>query len=366
MNFPTPAGYDDHYDDDNRPPGTLAQFVINGNLQNCFWNGERKRWFQGSPSSPSVNITPASPPVTFSTPTSDSALLTTSLSPTYGFAASAPRSPAQFPNRDRVAVSGQISARKLLDYDIPNIQVPQRDDVQASTSSQSNFYYAIISKLIQWELPPNLGNYCTLPEVPRYNPPDPDQALGRVDVEQDAIWIFRYYITTPVGNVLSNVFPRHHIQCKSESSNVGQAFIEGAWKKVITRVDLCWQLTTSGQTYTFAVMEFKRPGCIKDIEWGPALRGQPLIESAKVICQQLVKYAHTYTITKIGVCDLRTMMLLELQGDRSKWVGNYQDGTYVEASYRKISDLHEMKRNLYLFLFEAATDLLAKVSGGIQ
>ena len=61
---------------------------------------------------------------------------------------------------------------------------------------------------------------------------------------------------------------------------------------------------SAGGTRTFAVLEFKRPGCIQDSEWTVSQIGQNVSGSAKMICQQLSKYAYNHDISKVALCDL--------------------------------------------------------------
>ena len=369
IGFLTPHDHNDHYIDDNRPAGSKAFIKIQGQFVHCQWEPVTRRWYRIPQSGPpSINVQQASPPSLQTTPFQYSIVNRQvpvgsylSVNPNIIFPTISEVQPAapQFPNRDCVVVSGHITARQLLDYDIPDIQILTSNDFRPSFSAQSNTYYAFINKLIEWKLPENLGDYLNLSLETKFNPVDTDSTLS-INVESDALWAARYYITAPVGNVLSDVFRGYNIQCKSESSSIAEVTIDGTSKKILSRVDLCWQLTC-GQTYIFAVLEFKRPGCIRADHWSRAIHGQPVGESARFICQQLIKYAYTYNINKVAVCDFNTMILLEIHEDQSKWVGQIQNGTQVAASYRWITDRNEMKRNLYVFLYEAAIALLAKL-----
>ena len=168
----------------------------------------------------------------------------------------------------------------------------------------------------------------------------------------------RHYIIGPVNTVFCDRFPSLNAASKSENSSIVSANIRSVMRNVISRVDLCWQFSASDRT--FAVLEFKRPGSIQSDQWSMALNDQPVLRSARSICQQLCKYAHANDVRMVGVCDLNTLVLLKLHGDCQSWVGTMNDATSTGASYRWIVDKSEMKRHLFLFLVEAASEGLGQ------
>ena len=80
-----------------------------------------------------------------------------------------------------------------------------------------------------------------------------------------------------------------------------------------------------------------------------------LSDPLRSICQQPCKYANACSIAKVGVCNLNTMVLLNLHVNSANWVGAQEYGTKVGASSRWITDKNEMKRHLFIFLVEPAT-----------
>jgi hypothetical protein len=264
-----------------------------------------------------------------------------------------------FPPRESVDVRAQVTAKQLLDYTV-RIPIPPYHDVRPGASSQANRNYAYIGSLVEWNYPPDLGGYLSFGPVQVFNPPDPDRTLN-VNAESDISFALRYYIGTPVGNVLSYTYPTYEITSNAEMPGWGDIVIDGQLKHVLARVDLSWQLVYSGFRYVFAILEFKRPGSIKWDEWAPATRNLPVGPSARIICQQLVKYAHTHSINKVAVCDGITLVLLHLHGVPSNWYGA-TDSTVIGASYRRITDQTEMKRHLYVFMWEAMSAKLSSLA----
>jgi len=259
----------------------------------------------------------------------------------------------------------QLSPKGLLDFPVPQIANASLAPAHASPSSESNRHYAHLNHIELWQLPEDLSKYSGLAMEARYSPPNEDRSLV-ASVESDAIVAMRHYIIGPVNTVFHDRFPSFRIECKSENSSTVIANIRGVDRKVISRVDLCWQLTVSNVSYTFAVLEFKRPGSIQAHQWSVALNNQAIFGSARSICQQLCKYAHANNVHKVGVCDLNTMVLLNLHGNPANWLGVHDDGTFVRASYRWIVEKNEMKRHLFVFLVEAALELLIRLGRTLE
>ena len=157
--------------------------------------------------------------------------------------------------------------------------------------------------------------------------------------------------------MMSNASPK-------ETSTAEIVAIDGSRKKVLSRVDLCWRIAHGGRSHVFAILGLKRPGSIKTENWAPMLQQGQAGESARVISQQLSKYGFTHHTNKVAVCDLNTLVLLELEGSRDNWRGQIRNATQVGPSFRWITDKNEMKRNLYLFLYEAATTALRSTISG--
>ena len=348
----TPEGHTDGYSDWNRPHRFRATFLINRQYVLHEWHSYGQGWAVVA-SLPAVSVLPASPPGAYVSPPGPS-----SLPGHLSVAGMNQLTSPSFPHaRDVGMAYGQLSAKQLLDYPLPYIAVIGLEDGVVSPSSRINRHFAYINHLDEWPLPEDLSLYSNLPTDAAYYPPNEDGSLA-ANVESDAIAAMRHYIIGPVNVVLRNRFTSYNILCKSENSSVVEAQIHHVRRKVISRVDLCWQLTLANVTRTFAVLEFKRPGSIQGDQWSVALNGQAVSGSARSICQQLCKYGNAIGLRKVAACDLNTMVLLNLKGRSADWVGAVENQTTVNASCRWIVDKNEMKRHLFVFLISAASELL--------
>jgi hypothetical protein len=204
-------------------------------------------------------------------------------------------------------------------------------------------------------LPYNLDGYYEL--VSRYakafNPVLEDPTLT-VNNEADTVYLMRSYIVSPVCVVLGKS-TQYSVSTKSE-----ETVSDGT---TTCRVDLSFTVHFSpSASKTFAVMEFKRPGSIKEEEWISVLNA-PTMGSmgagADVICRQLHKYAAIRETPYVGVCDGISLVLLQLAGTKQSWKGSapYQAPPNT-AAFWWIRDLNEMKRNLFLWLFGALQECM--------
>lgn len=252
--IPTPANYGDGFDDNSRPHKTQATLSIHGQRVNCYWHAGHRHWYpvdsaSASSSAPQIQFQDAtpvtSPQNTYTTPQTTYAAgisrpayggyQSTYATPLVGtvsplrlatntqvsaISQAQPIGPVQFPVQDQIGtVPGQITAKMLLDYDIPRIEIVSTGDPSLSSTSNRNF--ASITRLTEWKLPQDLSGYSALPTNPLYNPPPVDTTLS-VNVEAEAIWATRYYIVTPVNNILSNMFAPYDIRCKPEDTNIAR------------------------------------------------------------------------------------------------------------------------------------------------
>jgi hypothetical protein len=317
----TPARFRDGFTDFNRPPGTEGRFQSGGIAYYWYphrgWSTTRAQL--AAPGFPAVRL--------------------------------------------RASASAQLSAKELLDYEVPpNIPV-QHAPATVSASSLKNRKFALINQLVIWSLPQDLRLYTELPTTKSYYPPNHDQSLVTI-LESDAIAAMRQYVIGPVSTVMHNRFPNRRIDCLSEHSSTVDIVIPGVGPgKVVSRVDMCWRLysTTRSAYYVFALLEFKRPGSILREDWLPALYDQPVEGNARLICQQLCKYAVARNLSKVAVCDFNVLILLNLHGQPRDWKGQVDNGTFTGASFRWIQDRNEMKRQLYIFLIEGANEMLGRV-----
>lgn len=241
-----------------------------------------------------------------------------------------------------------LSARALLEIASPYLGVKLSGQVRDSSLSNAN--YSNINQLQPLTFPGDLAGYYALPNNELYHPVQVDRTLN-INVESDAIRACHSHILGPVNMVLANNLYVHggaqlHITSKSEA-------VHATANGEVTRVDLSYQVVVEQVSYTFAVVEFKRPGALDLRNWEPAMRTPnpgPVIGRGRKICRQLVKYGHAYGIRFVAACiTWDAMMLLYLSGSFDDM--HKVDGTgTVPARYKWINDQTDMKRNLYVFL----------------
>ena len=243
-----------------------------------------------------------------------------------------------------------FTAKEVLDYDAPEGTVLSLGP--ASTSSRLNGIYPNVTQLFNWDLPEGLGGYARLPQGSPFAPPQLDPTI-EINVEADAIWVSRLYLLTPVNTVFSHTSP-YKIRCSVEDGHSVRVRVDNKMVEHLSRVDLSWSVEVhEGHWNKFALLEFKRPGAICGRDWGPGFNNEPLVGLTKKICQQLIKYGHTYGTRFVGVSDWDMLVLLRLCGTRDVWASaTIGEPVNVSAYFRWISDRHEIKRNLYVFLKE--------------
>jgi len=411
MGYDTPPGFHDGFTDGNRPHDTKALLYISGQPIRCSFHAGHRQWYpltgeaapqiqiqQASPMTPHTApvwpnlsnlsamsfqsaINPPSspvpqtasygPPFPFPQTTLPSSFQFTQTAPqpvvqfrqdvqtTVQFSQASPQSQVQFPDRDKIkveSVPGVFTAKEVLDCDVPEVTVLSLG--LASTSSRSNGIYPNVNQLFNWDLPECLGGYARLPQDSLFAPPQLDPTI-EISVEADAIWASRLYLLTPVNTVFSHMSP-YKIRCSAEDSHSVRVRLDNKMVEHLSRVDLSWSVEVrEGHWNKFALLEFKRRGAICGHDWGPGFNNEPLVGSAKKICQQLTKYGHTFGTRFVGVSDWDTLVLLRLCGTREAWASaTIGEPVNIGAYFRWISDRHEIKRNLYVFLKEALEHFL--------
>jgi len=361
--YVTPASFQDGATDHTRPHNTEATFNINNQMTLCRFDAGQMRWH------PKTSVASAIPQIVFQ---ASSPLMPYSLPPTpwplnavgtglHPATVAQPEQPTtQFDPLLRSAPVAVFSARMLLEADVPTVSFLKFG--QSSISSTTNQLYATISQLTEWRLPEGLSGYYDLPADLRYSSIDANPAI-QVIGEQDAVWAARSYIVTPVELVLCQNSP-YTIRCTAEDSHtrkVPTGISENDTVSHISRVDLSWSVKVLENWYRFAVLEFKRPGAINGADWSPAIQNHSVVGSAKRICQQLCKYAYTFSSPFVAVCDLHTLLLLRLGGEAQQWRSDLPNRAFISAHFRWVDVQNEMKRNLYVFLAEALQDCFRRM-----
>jgi hypothetical protein len=165
-----------------------------------------------------------------------------------------------------------------------------------------------------------------------------------------------------VNIVLANNAYGYNISCNAEETqSVIFSMGNGLTKSHLSRVDKSWSYDGG----LFAILEFKRPGAIKPAEWFNTAN-DTVWGSGDHICRQLKKYAYAYGLRYVGVCDLNTLILMQLGGDQNQWYNATPENAPTTSAYfRYITDKNQMKRQMYVFLKEAL-DFKLRADGRIR
>jgi hypothetical protein len=235
----------------------------------------------------------------------------------------------------------------LLGAPLPRIIT--NNSAVAYPSSPVNDYYGPIGSLVPWPLPNNLCGYASLPEDTLYYPPNHDPTTSII-TEADAVLSAMF---TAVNIVLANNALGYSIRCNSEECQSITVNLGGGLTKThLSRVDESWSYGIGNDFKPFAILEFKRPGAIRSEEWFNT-PNDTVWGSGDNICRQLKKYANAYMLRCVGVCDLRTLILMELGGGQAgeEWYsGVPEQAPKTSASIRCITEQNQVKREMYVFL----------------
>ena len=347
----------DSYTDETRPYGTMAQFP-SGPAQ---WNPADRMWY------PMVAVAPtgqhivhqATPLGSPSTPT------TTPINPGYlnpqTSATSHVGLPAPWPPLTPVAApTASLTAKQLLEMPLPVIARDGR--TRAMGTTQTHNAYPSLRKIYLLQRPDDLTGYSRLPSAKEFHYMDHDPTLY-LDVEADAIWACKQYVVSPVNTILQTGvhFP---IRTASENTKSVQILANPAADDIehhLSRLDLVWDVHINGSWNTFAVLEFKRPGALKNQEWSLALLGQgPVIGTGEKICRQVVKYAYNRDTPFVAAYDWETLILLRLRGLRSSWRGAQAYAAGIEADGSWLTRKGDFKRGLFVWLRMALESTLQR------
>lgn len=353
--FPTPLGHNDGFLDSTRPDGYRRFLWIGNQTVDCIWSWQRQTW---SPyPAPTLQYSPASPvgsPQVASTmpllyPAGGGNLL----SP---FAGQGTRQgtqppPAKFPAPVALDYgTPSFTARMLLESSPPQVSLGTSGVAYSSTTS--NEYYGLIGPLQEWPLPQGLFGYAQLSDHKIYYPSNIDPTAV-VITEADAILTAMNNLFTAVNIVLAATSRGYQIRCQSEESHTVAVQTADGPLHHLSRVDKSWSYSNGTKWVPFAVLEFKRPGAIKQGDWFQTPNGT-VSGSGGNICRQLKKYAYSFGLRFVGVCDLNTLMLLQLGGAPGEWKSATPRGANpTGAYYRCVNQQDQMKRQMYVFLMEA-------------
>jgi hypothetical protein len=152
---------------------------------------------------------------------------------------------------------------------------------------------------------------------------------------------------------------RYQIRCRFEESHSAPVNLATGLTDHLSRVDMSWLYSYNRRNfYTFAILEFKHPEAIRQKDWF-GTPNSTVLSSGEKICRQLKKNAYSFSLCCIGACDLNTLLLLHLEGERKDWFSSTPFDTLpIPAQFRCITQADQMKRQMYVFLKEALDEKL--------
>ena len=328
---------------------------VNGQPLQCIWSSTLRTWspvvsFNFQPATP-MNSPPtvATVPITLSGSNALQPLLSHGGQSSHG-SGSISQS-LTFSGLTTIATEPQYTAREFLDSLLPLASF--RPFGVVYVSSAANELFGLLGPFTAWELPQDLGGYLQLPAERVFYPLNrlnPTRPIDRV-TEADAIDFAMRTIFEPVQSVI-NIASGQEVFVDSESTHSVQI---NDSMKLVSRVDKSWSFSNGAR---FVVMEFKRPGALKEWEWFPTNRQTGMVSTviggAAKICRQLKKYCLTYKTRYCAVCDVQVLIEMYLKGDPNYWMSDIpRQAPTTPARIRWIKDNKEMKREWFVFAIAA-------------
>jgi hypothetical protein len=273
--------------------------------------------------------------------------------------------------------SFSLTARQMLDIDLPETPASSFRQVAGSNSSLTSEEFPTVGPLAQLPWPLDYEGYQSLPNTLGYHPPqhDPTTALY---VEADAIRFCHSLVLNAVNLVLKDnlygAINANNAPVYCEISTVSEDYHLsrttdgiGNVRSYASRVDFGWDVFLkdannrfiSNTGVKFAVLEFKRPGVIDKSEWeaGYEEKFGTVGFRAGNVARQLVKYAYTRNTPFVGVCDWFNLILMKLDGTPDSWQPN---GNREIPAKIQFLTTHDMKRGLFIWLRMALKDYLQR------
>jgi hypothetical protein len=177
---------------------------------------------------------------------------------------------------------------------------------------------------------------------------NPSRPTDRV-TEADGIDLAMRTIFEPVQCVMNVMNAATGQEVFVDSESIHSVQISDS-TRIVSRVDKSWSFSNG---IRFVVLEFKRPGALKEWEWFP--QGQngtvgTVIGGAAKICRQLKKYCLTYKTRYCAVCDVQVLVEIYLDGDPNYWMSSVpRQAPTTPARLRWIRDKNQMRREWFVF-----------------
>ena len=264
-----------------------------------------------------------------------------------------------------------LSARMLLDIDIPAANVSANVSGTGRPSSSANAYYANIGVIEELPFHYDLSGYENLPTTARYHSIQGDPTL-EPSVEADAIKAIYNLVFAPVNRVLYDTTYtlidgyRCPIRSVSEDTHTVKVVLnpnnpDQSTVSHVSRVDYSWEVFVDGYWRKFMLMELKRPGVLAPQEWENAFSGLGGVTGyGEKCCRQTVKYAYGFDVCFIGVCDGLSMVILELDPNgKAEWYDPAGAMRLLRARGLWVS-YENLRRYLYIFMKYALRSYLER------
>ena len=307
-----------------------------------------------------VTPTPMTSPATAYITPDPSTLHLMAHTDTVGLSVTAPPTRRTLPPRTQVTEPvPALSARMLLDMNMPASKWSVYGTGRAS--SAANMYYPNVGVIEEFTLPDDLSGYEQLPTTFRYHSAQEDPTLAP-SIEADVIKAIYNIVFAPVNRVLYDTTYtlidgyQCPIRSVSEDTHTVKVVLnpnnpDHSTVSHVSRVDYSWQVFLDGYWQKFMLMELKRPGVLIGHDWQDAFAARRAVKGyGEKCCRQTVKYAYGFDVPFIGICDGRSLVLLELDlAGKAEWFNPSgaprpirTRGTWVMSE--------DMRRYLYIFM----------------
>jgi hypothetical protein len=119
----------------------------------------------------------------------------------------------------------------------------------------------------------------------------------------------------------------------------------------VSHIDYSWEVDMDGGWEKFMIMELKRPGVLRLDEWQNAFSGQGVVKGyGEKCCRQTIKYAYSYDVPVVGICDGLSMVILELDRSRKDWWFDKSGAVQPIRARGSWVRYENLKKALYIFM----------------
>lgn len=118
-------------------------------------------------------------------------------------------------------------------------------------------------------------------------------------IARKVIRAYHNLVINPVNSVLFEQYKALGLHIRTVSEDTHAVFGRFERKMYLSRVDFSWEICMpdNSRWVKFAVLEFKRPKGLRNLDWIPAYRGNStdiVTGNADKICRTLMKDSHTW------------------------------------------------------------------------